>query len=1810
MEELIILVQGHVNKDPWSVMDLSLEELTIEIVVEGKQREASSHPDKAAKCNGLLQQLMSYFSKESESEVSQVPTKDTVQDVSSKVLDESLLGNDSECLSKGKNSGDSDSEEKTVGMDGNQKLVGKNAQSLQTPENQFNTKNFSTESESDVSHAPATVMRQCIPLEASEGTSLENKYRKYSFEGRNLDFNDSEEKTTYGNGNQSMMGNSEQNLQALENQLSSKNKLEYSESEVSHVLPEDTVKDIPPKESDEALLDKRSGECLFKENLEISDCKEENACGDGTQNLRGNSGQNLHLENQGSTKILNPLNADETKLKDPSLKTFHSLPSELGHSQLNVIDESKYVMSMVQRNAQLVPGSCTDSALLLDINSIETEEHAPNVEIGSKSLFSEESNSIENKEHAPKVDIGSIHSFSKETGFVKQLYPIRFEEDVVVSSSEDEIKHSGDPGKKSNMKQGFDKQLVEAGNHSVVLENCGLNKENFSSEKAEHPSFSLNNVDVIEKTYVSRENHELETEKFSSEETRHPSFSVDTLSSTDKTALETTKTQCISTSDSALKIMKIIEWKSSWFDDDCDKNISDSAAVERERFVLTKPVTNALDQSCDSEVDSDSLSSSSSREASPLHFLNPPKWERVRNWIGYEDIVSVEEQNIENNDSSNPCPDFKSLPSSSMYFQSLVEDMDFDENFFQCRVQECPSETFPEHLKSSLFFGETASNDYSPSHVELSEEPLPEFKSCSKSNIFNMSLLQAYNNFAGSEPSAAYTQVPVPLPSSIAQTPPTSISNNIFPHSVSSILGGKMSGRKVLIIPKKSQVRHMVVTSHGMNSNLAGSALLSPNLQSPEHSEMIFGGKGVKCKKTKYVNKSGNHISSWVTETLPESAEEQPSCSTSEVTGIDCLAECVKGKLSCSHDFTNLFSEGEGREQDNHINSKFTEPDKSCENSVVSSHFPTLGTQHRESRLDETLETKLESKLHPTSYTSGLSNSDTSKQTSLCFCVSVGDDFKVCDCNTRSFEHQKDITVHCMEQTSHKIDIFCGSGADMSPTTSFDSDDEIHITVAGKDIDHHCSTQAGKESVTSDENCMPEKYLVNNHVNHSCYNDQSIETKLNENFMTNRNVLVNDIHVNQCHNDESIGTELNEMKECKASHLLFSGSELKRKADDQCEPFKKQRLHDRLTDIQIDEKSMHTSENHPKPTCTGQCGALMCGILDDSVLHDESCCSSSHEGFQDFATKSVSKKRSFQKVKTYTRSSKQCIATKYNENEVSSLLKLYVDKESAAGDDYSVCSSAKEITNLTIKDTTVFSHNSEFGSLKACPQYDGYSCLRVENDVNDLDFFQVASSYTGFLAPLISPTESLASLPESEQEERDPKHCVLQGSGSSQEGRENESIDKKPIKHKQSLLLKEIKQNTSGPALAANQDGLDTKKICTASHTGPQISGTNDISRNVNQLSVSCKDGELLNKSVCNDSIMFAKLGQNNNCNTTRRSSTHASGSQKLERIIIFRKPSQSFLSVPQGSNSFIKTSSTTTLVPNSPVSASTSPAVNTCGLPAALTVTTESHSRSLCVSGVAPHSRVMLPTLPSSQKKAPYPRAIASPSFPYSNFRIINFGGSGTEKEHPISCQKTALPNKYIVVPPALTSSDANASASLACQPLGSASMRGSSVGHSLERVDSPLDSLNHMKYDRELTTQNEKNSDTQEEGANMLKKVKLGSKGSFYLRPTPALKNAILEMRKKASESKIIETSRDYMTLPDGIPIPHPIFIPKRNEVQVVRHKKTIRKKRIKRVKDLVKEKVKESLESCNDEIPKMIVIYARRSFHICHIDVTETR
>ncbi|MPC22810.1 hypothetical protein E2C01_015838 [Portunus trituberculatus] len=88
---------GQMNRDPWSVTDLYLEEIAIEVIVQDKQ-EASHHSDQAAKCDMQLQDLFSLFGKEqTESKVSNLSTSEPTLALSSNINSEMLEKDNKTC---------------------------------------------------------------------------------------------------------------------------------------------------------------------------------------------------------------------------------------------------------------------------------------------------------------------------------------------------------------------------------------------------------------------------------------------------------------------------------------------------------------------------------------------------------------------------------------------------------------------------------------------------------------------------------------------------------------------------------------------------------------------------------------------------------------------------------------------------------------------------------------------------------------------------------------------------------------------------------------------------------------------------------------------------------------------------------------------------------------------------------------------------------------------------------------------------------------------------------------------------------------------------------------------------------------------------------------------------------------------------------------------------------------------------------------------------------------------------------------------------------------------------------------------------------------------------------------------------------------------------------------------------------------------------------------------------------------------------------------------------------------------------------
>lgn len=471
------------------------------------------------------------------------------------------------------------------------------------------------------------------------------------------------------------------------------------------------------------------------------------------------------------------------------------------------------------------------------------------------------------------------------------------------------------------------------------------------------------------------------------------------------------------------------------------------------------------------------------------------------------------------------------------------------------------------------------------------------------------------------------------------------------------------------------------------------------------------------------------------------------------------------------------------------------------------------------------------------------------------------------------------------------------------------------------------------------------------------------------------------------------------------------------------------------------------------------------------------------------------------------------------------------------------------------------------------------------------------------------------------------EHSALHESCASPEAREKEKASE--AFHQEELLGNEKnKLNTSELAFkTSNGDDLEDKGNALPSTVN--VPNTNDTSRSVGQFSSSCEEAKSLLTSGCRDSIV---LTENSSDIYNKSQSTLVDvlkANKTLRKTIIFRKlsrPSPSHSS--QHSDVSNKTLYVASTLPLPPMSSHAPTKENA----------SEFNPGNQVVTGASvPHSQATLAPLHGSGIMALQPGSVASSSCVQSGeatnqMKILSI----QKRASPIDYQLPVLANPPVEIPPALSTSYANLSSTLAPNsPVVSSLTKkmetvfrlssGSAqcpVTRLVRVVASQPVSVNYtntnstkLREQKEDNLESSLDNDNAEEGSNMLKKVMLGSKGSFYFRPTSALKNAISEMRKmKINEAKAKEeSSSGFLTLPDGNPIPHPIFIPPRkSEVQVIKHKKKIKKKRYKKkIKDLLEEKVRESLEcSKKNEIPKMMVVFARGSFHVCQIDVIEDR
>ncbi|XP_064104017.1 uncharacterized protein LOC135213843 [Macrobrachium nipponense] len=130
------------------------------------------------------------------------------------------------------------------------------------------------------------------------------------------------------------------------------------------------------------------------------------------------------------------------------------------------------------------------------------------------------------------------------------------------------------------------------------------------------------------------------------------------------------------------------------------------------------------------------------------------------------------------------------------------------------------------------------------------------------------------------------------------------------------------------------------------------------------------------------------------------------------------------------------------------------------------------------------------------------------------------------------------------------------------------------------------------------------------------------------------------------------------------------------------------------------------------------------------------------------------------------------------------------------------------------------------------------------------------------------------------------------------------------------------------------------------------------------------------------------------------------------------------------------------------------------------------------------------------------------------------------------------------------------------------------------------------------------------------LITKIKVGGANErYYVRPTFTMMKAISEMRKnKDQDTTNDDTEVDCVELPDGVPISHPLQIPNErslkhwykvhNSKMLARTKKRRKRKKkyiLQKIQNLVKEKVQETVSRSKDEIPEMVAVFVGGKLHI---------
>ncbi|KAG7160593.1 hypothetical protein Hamer_G001885 [Homarus americanus] len=1292
-----------------------------------------------------------------------------------------------------------------------------------------------------------------------------------------------------------------------------------------------------------------------------------------------------------------------------------------------------------------------------------------------------------------------------------------------------------------------------------------------------------------------------------------------------------------------------------------------------------------------------SPSSESSPHNSPHYILLSPDYENIRSWMGHrEDSPEERTENIPpEKDKDTQSTVLSTEPirsvasengSSSKYFGSLLQDVDFDDIFFQCPVREHPSQTFGEHITSSLFFGETARSSPQTSHTEhpvysksdgnqgleakyLASGHLEKFKTFPEGNIHESKAAAVVGSVLTttqiySHPISANVPIPPhpvhsPNTLSLASSNPSNfhVSEVTRAHTVKPITSIPLTRKATVLDTKMSSTPctgTLTTVPTALYNTLHTTSVLStavPSLPSVALSTVplcssssvseVSGLKRKSRRKKKHRRERQDHVKSTRKEidkikhsvTATDDATVSRRCrekhgsyntrgKTKKISGVTSVSSVREH--SC-----NLHHSGSGLDQG--------KPNNDLPLPSASGLVQSIGqTEYISVKMEPNLPIEKNTGELPKIFS--CRNVCVKQEPELAGSVGVHID-KSCDQKPTSSQPQAlETTSICSGEVSlsistEKPNIPYDSDDDNSiPIISLNSDDEIQIIIPEKN----------KKQLNKTTDC------VGKHAPRSFSTLSFHEEKKNDSHQMG--MTPEFLHK----------MEKTDVKIEIVSGEPFSGEpdqqKLKRKLEEDIaeeRPIKKPRKILNTASQEVD----NSARLIKRKTCSSadhshEKRQPICGILDNSIVHDDLCYSSSVVEFVDFDQNARPSSNPPDNLKIY-------------HGPYESNYKLCKDRSVG----FKPSMSCNEEDSHTLKQYSMLQKDStkhlsftpqlnkdgKFGCTKSSPQHELDSASNL--DKSDLGLLDLDSDNMGFMSTMTSASESNMSSPEPSEQELESGSCKCfgrvkpyEGAGSGQEtsGVESRLTDATEFDVSYSECEENLQPTSDFETETSDYDSSEEESDCEDSHPFPDSLKPKFAPNNTHIVNskkkivkiVTVVDPKYMNNVKQLNSINtshFVKLGK----------SQDIVKPEKAARTVILTNkyiPSQ----MPLVPVMPLKTRLTHTA--SEPIHSSLTSSLVTsqahCSQNDGITLFNNQQ-----VFGVHSINDSSQGSRAVNQNQNPSGLPFVPPFEPVSVHLSRNFSPQTTistnvhhfsqykGQESAIDYQRPLSSKPLTIVPPALVSSysttmstnvvhvQANNTLSTTLKPEekivavtrqtanGPTTQILRVVSTSVQPEDThKINSTNEGQY----VPSGSFNKGDEEPCIEtvMLKKIKMGSKGGFFLRPNSAMKNAISEMRKnlvvkdksEEEEEEDDENGFTYMGLPDSQP---GMTSPKGERLRKDKKRKRKKQFRERTTRKFVRKKVQESVERSrnNHVVPEMVMVCIDGKLHLYQREISRT-